>query len=62
MAVEVADCFLQELSDPNKATSDYLSTEDGVFSWGNTSDEEHLACLGKMATNDPAESPFAALT
>ena len=62
MAVEVAKCLLKELRDPNKATSDYLTSEEGVFSWGHTSDEEHQACIGKMATNDPAEGPFAALT
>ena len=62
MAVELANCLLNELRDPTKATSDYLSCVDGKFSWGMTSDEEHAACLGNMATNDPAESPFAALT
>ena len=40
----------------------YLTSEKGQFSWGYTSDSEHAACLGKMATNDPAESPFAMLT
>jgi hypothetical protein len=34
----------------------------GMFSWGETSDEDHAAFLGKMATNVPAESPFASLT
>ena len=62
MAVEVAECFLKELRDPKKATSDYLTSEGGQFSWGYTTEDEHMACLGKMATNDPAESPFAALT
>ena len=62
MAVEVASCLLTELRDPKKATSDYLSSAEGKFSWGETTDEEHLMCIGKMATNDPAESPFAALT
>ena len=62
MAVEVAKCMLQELRDPDKATSNYLSSIGGQFSWGKTTDEEHHACIGKMATNDPAESPFAALT
>ena len=62
MAAEVADCLLKELRDPKKATSDYLTSEEGQFSWGATTDAEHHACLGKMATNDPAESPFAALT
>ena len=62
MAVELAKCMLEELRDPHKATSDYLSSVDGAFSWGQTTDEEHYACIGRMATNDPAESPFAALT
>ena len=62
MAVEAAQCLLEELRDPKKATSDYLTSEKGQFSWGYTSDSEHAACLGKMATNDPAESPFAMLT
>jgi hypothetical protein len=61
MAVEVATCLLKELCDPKKATSDYLTSEDDDFSWGNTTDKEHEACFGKMATNNPAEAPFAAL-
>ena len=62
MSVEVAQCMLTELRDPKKATSDYLTSADGKFSWGYTTQEEHHACIGKMATNDPAESPFAQLT
>ena len=62
MAVEVAQCMLTELRDPKKATSDYLTSAEGQFSYGFTSEEEHQACIGKMATNDPAESPFAQLT
>jgi len=62
MAVEVSECMLMELRDPKKATSSYLSSADGKFSWGETTEEEHLVAMGKMATNDPAESPFAMLT
>ena len=62
MACEVRDCILKEMCDPKKALSDYLSYKDGKFSWGETTDEEHEACLGRMATNDSAESPFAGLT
>ena len=36
-----------------KVTSDDLSSADGEFSWGQTTDDEHQACLGKMATKDP---------
>ena len=62
MACEIAQTILKELRDPNKATSDYLTSVDGKFSWSQTTDEEHVAFLGKMATNDSAESPFASLT
>ena len=62
MASEVAETILNELYDPWKATSNYLTSVEGKFSWGQTTDEEHYAFLGKMATNDPAESPFASLT
>ena len=53
MVVELAKCLLKELRDQKKATSDYLSSADGEFSWGQTTDDEHQACLGKMATKDP---------
>jgi len=62
MASEVAETILNELHDPRKATSHYLTSVEGKFSWGQTTDEEHFAFLGKMATNDSAESPFASLT
>ena len=51
-----AECIFKELRDPGKATSDYLSSVGGKFSWGQTKDDEHAACIGKMATTDPAES------
>ena len=62
MAVEIASCLLTELQNPKKATSDYLSSGEGKFSWGYTTQEEHQACIGMMASNDPCESPFAQLT
>ena len=62
MAVEVADCLLTELRDPKKVTSNYPSLVVGEFSWGKTTDEEHVTGIGMMATNHPLESPFAALT
>ena len=62
MAVKMANCFLKELRDPKKATSDYLTSSEGKFSWGFTTEEEHNALIGKSATNDSAESPFAMLT
>ena len=62
MACEVAECIIKELRDPNKATSDYLSSVEGKFRWGQITDDEHIKCIGKMATNDAAESPFASRT
>ena len=62
MAVEMAECFLKELRDPKKATSDYLTSAEGKFSWGYTTEDDHNVLIGKSATNDSAERPFAMLT
>lgn len=62
MAVEVAKCLIKEMLDPKKATHEYLTAAEGKCSWGYTSDADHAAYIGKMATNDNSESPFAALT
>ena len=59
MAVIMAKCWLKELRDPKKGTLNYLTSVDGKFSWGNTSEEVHEAFLGKYTTNDTAETPFA---
>ena len=62
LAVEVALCLVEELRDPTKATHDFLTAAKGKFSWGYTSESAHKSYIGKMATNDVCESPFAALT
>ena len=62
MAVELAQTILEELRDPKKATSDYLSSGKGKFGLGETTHKQHVTCIGLMATNDPAESPFAGLS
>ena len=36
IAIEMDCCILTELRDPKKATSDYLSSGEGKFSWGYT--------------------------
>ncbi len=54
MTGKVATCLLNELCDPRKATLDYLMSKGGDFSWGNTTNNEHKAYLGKMVTTDPA--------
>ena len=41
MAVELEKFFLVELRDPKKAISNYLSSAERKFSWGQTTDEEH---------------------
>ena len=62
MAVEIAKVMLREFRDPHKATSDYLSSIDGIYSWANTPAELHQHLLGTEATNDPAERPFGGET
>ena len=62
LAKEVATCLLLEVADPKKATSDYLSNDNGRFSWAMSSEEEKNASLGMRATNDPSESQFATFT
>ena len=62
MAIGMASCILNELWYPKKATSDYLYSGEGKFSWGCTTQEEHQYFIGMMASNDPSESPFATFT
>ena len=62
LAFEVATSMLAELRDERKATHNYLSSSDGRFSAENASAADHNACLGKKASNDDAERPFACLT
>lgn len=54
--------MLKELHNPTMATSCYLNSTAGLFSWGNTSDDEHFACLGIRETDDATESPFASFS
>ena len=61
MAVDLSNCLLVDILDPKKAISNYFGSAEIKFIWGQTTDEEHKALIGKMATNDPAESPFVAL-
>jgi hypothetical protein len=59
LAREVATCLLLEVADPKKATSDYLSTCNGRFSWAKSSEEAKKALIGMRAINNPSESQFA---
>ena len=56
------EAMKKELEDPNKATYKYLSISGSAFSYDHCSEEEKEAMLGKMATNDLAESSFAGVT
>ncbi|KAL3767418.1 hypothetical protein ACHAWO_013859 [Cyclotella atomus] len=58
----VAPTAKKEVLDPKKALSYYASVVAGKYSWGKTMEAEHIVSIGKDATNDPVESPFAALT
>ena len=57
-----ASAILSELRNPSKATSNHLSSVNGKFSFSNTSCNNHLEGMGKMAVNDPAESSFGGTT
>ena len=61
MVVDLANLLLAKLRDPKKAKSKYLSSAESKVSWGETNDGENEALIGKMDTNDPAESLFTAL-
>ncbi len=55
----MASVWINELEDPKKAKSYHLSSNKGKWSWGQATDGKKKAGLGKQATNDYAESPFA---
>ncbi len=61
LADDVSLVWINELEDPKKATSYHLSSSEGKWSWGQTPDVKKKAGLGKQATNDIAESPFAVM-
>ena len=56
------EAFLQELRDTKKATHKYLSSSGSQFSYEHCPDGIKMDMLGKMATNDCAESSFAGVT
>jgi hypothetical protein len=62
LAQEIAITILTELRDPKKATSAYLSSIDGIYSWYNVSDEMKEAGKNKMANNSVSESNHASST
>ena len=62
MAKEVDPAIIEHCVVPKKALSDYLSSISRKFSQSQTTEEEYQSSIGKNATNDPDDSPFASLT
>ena len=62
LAVVSAKAYLDELHNKNKASYKYLSSSRSSFSYVHCPDEIKEGILGKMATNDLAESSFGAVT
>ena len=62
LAQEIAITILTELRDPSKATSSYLSSIGGIYSWKKASDEMKEAGKNKMANNSVSESNHASST
>ncbi len=60
-AEEVANVWINELEDPKKTTSHHLSSTEGKWSWDEATEANKMAGLGKQATNDNAECPFAGM-
>ena len=58
----MVSCILTEIQNAKKATSDYISSGEGKFSWGYTTQEQHQACIVMMASKDPSENPLAQVT
>ena len=56
------EAFLEELRDPAKATFKYLSSSGSEFSFEHCPEAIKRDMLGKMATNDCAESSFGGVT
>ena len=58
----IAESALEEMWDPNKASSSHFNSQDEKFSWKNITDEKKKHGMNIMAVNDPAESMFGGLT
>ena len=62
LAVVSAKAYLDELRNENKASYKHLSSSRSSFSYVHCPDEIKEEMLGKMATNDLAESSFGTVT
>jgi hypothetical protein len=62
LAKTAAETVCKEILDPTKATYQYTSHSDSDKSYGNISSERETLQLGKMATNDVAESTLGRTT
>lgn len=62
IAVVAAEAWIKELLDPKKGTYRYMSDSNSPYCWKNVTEETKRHLMGVHATNDIAESSFAALT
>ena len=62
LADVAVEAFLIELRNTNKASYKYLSSSGSSFSYNHCPESIKQDMIGKMATNDPAESSFAGVT
>ncbi len=58
---EIAKISIKELEDPKKTTLYHLSNFVEKWTWSQATENDKKAGLGKQATNDFAESPFAGM-
>ena len=62
LGAESAASVIKEMLDPNKITSQHLSSEGGRRSWENATQQEHETTTGKEATNDNEERSLGSIT
>ncbi len=62
LAKTVANTILNELHDKNKATFKYLSSSGSEYSRKHCTEDRKRSHIGKMATNDEAESTLGGTT
>ena len=62
LAVVWVDTMISELTNKNKATHNYLSAYNGIYSWAKATDNEKKAGLGIMENNDISESSFGGIS
>jgi hypothetical protein len=62
LAPIVAKAICNKIINENKVTYKYTSKSGSKYSYDNCGDEKKIACLGKKATNNDAESTLGGTT